>query len=107
MDSMTEMKMTSHLAEGEGEARLSICPVLEEQRKRDWEAATPSARRDTLSPSARSSSDGTLPPLAPPKGGWQDRKAGQLRTDPWACAVPCLHLQLTDATKSPKTKERT
>lgn len=39
MDSVTEMKMTSHLAEGEGRG-LSAC-LLEEQR--DWEGATPSA----------------------------------------------------------------
>ena len=103
MDSVTEMKMTPTWPRVRGEARLSIC--------RSWKNSgtgkgpRPLHARDTLLCLLTVWMGPCL--LAPPKGGWQDRKAGQLRTDPWACAVPCLHLQLTDATKSPKTKERT
>ena len=96
MDSVTEMKMTSHLAEGEGEACLRVCS----KNSGTGKGPRPLHTRDTL-----------FWPLtvwmgpclwAPPEGGWQDRKAGQLRTDPWAHGVPHLHLQLTNATKSPK-----
>ena len=56
MDSVTEMKMTSHLAEGE-ERGLSAC-LLEEQW--DWEGAAPSAHLGHPA-LATHCLDGTLP----------------------------------------------